>query len=113
VSIVFKVMTVLEWEEAEIKGIFSGSAADHRDGFIHLSTADQTEETVSRHFSDSGGLVLAAVDANALGSALRWERSRGGALFPHLYRALQRHEIKWTAPFDASTPGDLNRLLAG
>ncbi len=112
-SLVFKVMTALEWEETKIKGVFSGSAADRRDGFIHLSTAEQTEGTVSRHFSDSGALVLVAVDVKALGTALRWEPSRGGALFPHLYGPLQGHDIIWAGPFDARDSGELRKLLAG
>jgi len=60
-------------------------AVDHQDGFIHFSTAEQAAETAARHFAGQGDLVLVAVDADLLGDALRWEASRGGALFPHLY----------------------------
>jgi len=69
-------------------GVFEGSAVDLADGYMHFSTADQAEETARRHFAGRGDLILLTVDADALGGALRWEPSRGGALFPHLYAAL-------------------------
>ena len=112
-KVVYKVLTPPEWEEARIKGVFSGSAVDLRDGFIHFSTAAQTVETVSKHFSDAGELVLAAVNVDALGAALRWEPSRGGALFPHLYGSLRVSDILWTRPLDTQRPDDLRNLLAG
>ena len=111
-DVVYKILTSPEWEEADAKGVFLGSAADLRDGFIHLSSAEQTEETVLRHFSGASVLVLVAVNTNALGAALRWEPSRGGALFPHLYRPLRSSEVVWARPFDARQPSDLRRLLA-
>ena len=77
-----------EWELAAQSGVYSGSSQDRADGFIHFSTAAQLPESARRHRSGQEGLVLLAVDANALGAALRWEPSRGGALFPHLYGAL-------------------------
>lgn len=77
-----------EWEQAVEAGAYSGSSQDRADGFIHFSTAEQLPESARRHRSGQKGLVLLTVDADGLGQALRWEPSRGGALFPHLYDAL-------------------------
>ena len=85
---VFKVLPATEWEAAYAEGQFNGAAVDLADGFIHLSAADQVAETLRRHFAGQAGLVLAAFDAEALGPGLKWEPSRGGALFPHLYGPL-------------------------
>ncbi len=87
-STIYKVCSASAWREAERQGVYRGSADDLRDGFIHFSTAEQLPETLSRHFSGQGGLFLIAVEIDALGSALRWETSRGGELFPHLYGEL-------------------------
>lgn len=84
---IYKICPASLWREAERQGAFRGSADDLRDGFIHFSTAAQVAETARRHFAGQDGLVLVAVEAAALGEALRWERSRGGELFPHLYGA--------------------------
>ena len=88
VRTIYKICSASAWREAERRGAFSGSADDIRDGFIHFSTAAQVEDTARKHFAGQGGLFLVAVDADALGEALRWEPSRGGALFPHLYGEL-------------------------
>lgn len=85
VHTIYKICPASLWREAERQGAFSGSADDRRDGFIHFSTAAQVPQTLRRHFAGQPGLFLIAVDADALGGALRWERSRGGDLFPHLY----------------------------
>jgi uncharacterized protein (DUF952 family) len=84
----YKVLRVVEWQAAEQAGRFAGSPDDRRDGFIHLSTAEQVRATVAKHFVSEDYLVLAAVDPDALGERLRWEVSRGGTLFPHLYGEL-------------------------
>ncbi len=76
------------WREAARDGVFRGAPIDLADGYIHFSTAAQVAETAARHFAGATDLVLVAVDAAALGDALRWEPSRGGALFPHLYGTL-------------------------
>jgi uncharacterized protein (DUF952 family) len=81
----YKICPVSLWREAERNGVFRGSAVDLRDGFIHFSTAAQAAETAAKHFAGQGDLVLLHVDAARLGAALKWEPSRGGALFPHLY----------------------------
>lgn len=87
-SLIYKILASAEWDAAVAAGRFDGSAADLADGFIHFSTAAQAPETARRHFAGRVGLVLAAFDAAALGADLRWEPSRGGDLFPHLYAPL-------------------------
>ena len=88
VSIIYKIFRAAEWAEAQAQGSFAGSPDDLRDGFIHFSTAGQAPETAARHFAGRKGLLLVSVDAALLGPALKWEPSRGGALFPHLYDVL-------------------------
>jgi uncharacterized protein (DUF952 family) len=83
--VVYKICPAHLWREAERGGVFRGSEHDRRDGFIHFSTAGQVAETAARHFDGQHDLLLVAVDADRLGKALKWEPSRGGALFPHLY----------------------------
>ena len=95
---IYKICTATEWREAERAGRYGGSAVDHRDGFIHFSTAEQAAETAARHFAGQHGLVLVSVDADALGSALKWEPSRGGALFPHLYGDLPLAHVRRVRP---------------
>jgi uncharacterized protein (DUF952 family) len=82
----YKICTREEWRDAEAAGVFEGSAVDRRDGFIHLSTREQVEETARRHFAGQDGLVLVALDGDQLD--IRWEPSRGGALFPHVYGSI-------------------------
>jgi uncharacterized protein (DUF952 family) len=86
--VIYKILAADEWTAAQASGGVGGSTDDRRDGFIHLSAADQVVETARRHFADRSGLVLLTVDDAALGPLLRWEESRGGALFPHLYGPL-------------------------
>src|SRR3954470_6455654 len=88
VRTIYKICPGSAWREAERQGVFRGSADDHRDGFIHFSTAAQVAETARRHYFGQTGLFLIAVDADALGEALRWEPSRNEELFPHLYGEL-------------------------
>ena len=85
---IYKIMTADEWAAARAAGVYEGSAHDRRDGFIHFSTAAQAAETAAKHFAGQADLVLLAIDAASLGEALKWEPSRGGALFPHLYGLL-------------------------
>jgi len=82
---IYKICPASAWREAERQGVFRGSPDDIRDGFIHFSTAPQVAETARKHFFGQIGLFLIAVDADVLGKALRWERSRNNELFPHLY----------------------------
>ena len=87
-TVIYKILHRDEWLAARRAGAFGGSEIDRRDGFIHFSTAQQAQETARLHFSGQQDLVVLAVDAEALGSKLRWEPSRGGALFPHFYGTL-------------------------
>ncbi len=95
---VYKIMSAAAWREAAAAGRFDGSAHDLRDGFIHLSTAAQVEETARRHYAGQTDLVLLAFDAAALGEALRWEVSRGGEPFPHLYGPLPTSALRRDTP---------------
>jgi uncharacterized protein (DUF952 family) len=99
---IFKLCRASEWVEAERSGTFRGSPVDLRDGYIHFSTAEQVVDTAARHFAGIDGLKLLAVDADTLGNTLRWEPSRGGALFPHLYGPLAVAHVIWvrTLPTD-------------
>lgn len=88
VPIIYKICPASAWREAERSGVYAGSADDARDGYIHFSTAAQVPATAAKYFTGQQGLFLIAVDAGALGEALRWEPARGGDLFPHLYGEL-------------------------
>ena len=93
---IYKICERTSWRLAEQIGTYRGSAADARDGFIHFSTAAQLAGTLAKHFAGRRELLLVAVDAGALGEALKWEPSRGGELFPHLYAALPLTAVRWT-----------------
>jgi uncharacterized protein (DUF952 family) len=99
VTRVYKILPEAAWRAAQDLGRYEGSEADLADGFIHLSTAAQAQETARRHFLGQEGLVLVQFDAERLGTALRWEPSRGGDLFPHLY-----------GPLDPALAEDVRRL---
>jgi uncharacterized protein (DUF952 family) len=94
----YKICPASLWREAERDGVFRGSAHDRRDGFIHFSTAEQAAETAAKHFAGQDDLLLIAVDGAALGDALKWEPSRGDALFPHLYGELALNAVVSVAP---------------
>jgi uncharacterized protein (DUF952 family) len=102
---VYKICPEALWREAENSGVFSGAPIDIADGFIHFSTADQVEETAARHFAGQSGLLLVAIDAERLGPALKYEVSRGGALFPHLYGALDLSAVIWANPLPLDANG--------
>ncbi len=112
-TLVYKVASTAEWEEAGRAGVFLGAPIDKRDGYIHLSTAAQVEKTVSLYFADRDDLVLAALEAERFGAALKWEPSRGGDLFPHLYATLPLDQVAWARPFSSREPGALRALIAG
>jgi uncharacterized protein (DUF952 family) len=88
VSLIYKILPGAEWDTAVAAGRFEGSGIDLKDGYIHFSSEDQWRETLRLHFAGRTGLVLVAVEAESLGEALKWEPSRAGQLFPHLYGAL-------------------------
>ena len=100
---IYKILRPSEWEQLDRDGQSPGAPVDVADGFIHFSGADTLQGTLDTWFTDGGPLVIAEADADALGEALKWEASRGGALFPHLYAPLQRvHIIRhWTVEPDA------------
>lgn len=87
-DVAYKLVDRAGWEQARASGTYEGSAVDRADGYIHLSAAAQLAETARRHYAGRSGLVLVALDLAVLGEDLRWEASRGGDLFPHLYRPL-------------------------
>lgn len=103
--LIFKIFTADQWAELARDGVTRGAPVDLADGYIHFSTAAQAPETAARHFAGQDGLVLAAVDADSVADALRWERSRGGESFPHLYRELWRVEVAWSAPLPLGPEG--------
>ncbi|HEV2652716.1 MAG TPA: DUF952 domain-containing protein [Rhizomicrobium sp.] len=97
--LIFKIVHAEEWRAAEAAGIFSGSAKDKEDGFLHFSSEEQLDGTVAKYYAGQRGLVLVAVDPETLGGALKYEPSRGGELFPHLYGTLPLDAVLWTRPF--------------
>ena len=104
-QLIFKILTAAEWQSAESAGVFDGVGIDRADGYIHFSTGTQVEETAAKHFAGQAGLVLVAIDAAALGAALKWEVSRGGALFPHLYGTLSPRDARWVRPLPLGPDG--------
>ena len=94
--LIFKIFRAGEWAEFDAAGVTTGAPIDVADGYVHFSTADQAAETAAKHFAGEDGLVLLALEADALGPALKWELSRGGALFPHLYRELRMEDVLWS-----------------
>jgi uncharacterized protein (DUF952 family) len=103
--ILYKILPASLWREAERAGHFCGSPVDLRDGFVHFSTAAQVAETAAKHFAGASDLLLVSIDAGALGAALKWEPSRGGALFPHLYGALDLKAVRQVVPLPLGPDG--------
>ena len=102
---IYKICDRASWRKAETERQFCGSPADARDGFIHFSTAAQLAETAAKHFAGVADLVLVAVDSGALDGNLKWESSRGGDLFPHLYALLPLSAVRWVRPLAAEVDG--------
>lgn len=94
-ALVFKILPKSMWQQAQKDGSFKGAPVDLADGFIHFSSAEQVRETAAKHFAGQSDLVLAAFEADAYADALKWEPSRGGALFPHLYDQLDPSTAVW------------------
>jgi uncharacterized protein (DUF952 family) len=105
VATIYKICERALWDAAEHAGLFRGAGIDAQDGFIHFSTAAQVGETAAKHFAQKSDLMLVAVDGDALGAALKWERSRGGDLFPHLYAALPLAAVRWARPLPDEVGG--------
>jgi uncharacterized protein (DUF952 family) len=93
--LIYKITSTALWREAEAQGEFRGAPVDLADGYIHFSTAQQVRETAAKHFAGQDDLLLVAVDTGKLGAPLRYEPSRGGALFPHLYAPLRLDAVVW------------------
>lgn len=104
--LIFKIAPADLWRSALKSGRFDGAPIDLSDGYIHFSTAEQASETTAKHFAGQDDLLLIAVDADACGDALRWEPSRGGALFPHLYRPFRTDEAVWVEPIPRDATGE-------
>ena len=96
--LIYKILTAAQWADLQRDAATIGAPVDLADGFVHFSTAAQAAETAAKHFAGQGGLMLLAVEADRLGAALKWEVSRGGALFPHLYAPLLLADIAWARP---------------
>jgi uncharacterized protein (DUF952 family) len=88
VTVAYKIFTADQWTQFQSEGVFTGAPVDLADGYIHMSTADQLDETLAKHFAGQTGLVIATIDLTKFVDALKWEVSRGGALFPHYHGAL-------------------------
>ena len=105
VTAIYKICPENMWREAERNGVFTGAPIDVADGFIHFSTAAQAAETAAKHFAGQDGLLLVRVRAEKLGDALKWEVSRGGALFPHLYAPLSITDVDKVEPLPLGAGG--------
>ena len=104
-ALIYKICHREDWSAAEAAGVYAGSPKDHEDGFIHFSTAGQLAGTLARYYADADTLVLVAVTGAALGEALRYEPSRDGALFPHLYAPLPLTAVVWSETITRGTDG--------
>ncbi len=105
-NLIYKITPQSEWQNAVETGVFAGAAIDLKDGYIHFSTASQVPTTAALHFAGQNDLLLVAVDGNMLGDTLKFEPSRGGELFPHLYAALPLDAVVWTAPMPLDENGN-------
>lgn len=105
--IILKIFRRAEWDAFSTKGETNGAPVDLADGYIHFSTPEQAAETAAKHFAGAPDLILVAVDPHVLGDALKWEPSRGGALFPHLYRALRMADVLWHCPLPLGPDGHI------
>jgi uncharacterized protein (DUF952 family) len=104
-GLIYHICRLDEWQAAATSGSYPGSSQDRADGFIHFSTRDQIVESAARHRAGQDGLVLLAVDPVALGPTLKWEPSRRGDLFPHLYGALPSSAVIWVRPLPLGADG--------
>lgn len=104
-SAIYKISPAALWATAQAEGVFTGAPVDVADGFIHFSTAAQARETAAKHFKGQDGLKLVAIDPAPLGATLKWEPSRGGALFPHLYGPLPLTAVLWVKDLPLGADG--------
>ncbi|MEW2915060.1 DUF952 domain-containing protein [Leisingera sp. JC11] len=96
--LIYKIFRAGEWAALQAAGETPGAPIDVADGYVHFSTATQAAETAAKHFAGAEGLTLLACDADAMGDDLKWEVSRGGAEFPHLYRNIRMSDVVWAKP---------------
>ncbi|WP_170340004.1 DUF952 domain-containing protein [Ruegeria arenilitoris] len=96
--LIYKIFRAEEWAALQAQGETRGAPIDVTDGFVHFSTAEQAAETAAKHFAGVENLTLVACDAQKMGDDLKWEVSRGGALFPHLYRNMRMADVVWAKP---------------
>jgi uncharacterized protein (DUF952 family) len=111
--IAYKVLRAEELARLEADGRFEGAPIDIADGYIHMSTAAQLAETIDKHFAGQGGLAVAAIDLTMLADAVRWEPSRGGQLFPHLYTVLPLSAVLAYGPLERDEDGTVRLPVAG
>ncbi len=104
-GVAYKVLTAAQMAQFEQDGRFAGAPVDLADGYIHMSTVEQLGETVAKHFAGQDDLFVLAIDLVTLGDAVKWEPSRGGALFPHLYASLPRSAVIAQAPLSRCPDG--------
>ena len=104
-SNIYKIVPRSLWEKAEAEGVFTGAPIDLEDGYIHFSTASQVAQTAALHFAGQADLLLVAIDGDRLGDALKYEPSRGGDLFPHLYGDLRLEQVLWVRPMPLGPDG--------
>ncbi|MCL3881014.1 DUF952 domain-containing protein [Marivita sp. GX14005] len=102
---IYKILRSGEWDALQSRGVIEGAPVDVADGFVHFSTAAQVPETAARHFAGEDGLMLLAFDEKAITGDLRWEPSRGGALFPHLHAPLRHSDLVWAKPLPLGPDG--------
>lgn len=112
-SVAYKVLTAAQMSTLEHDASFAGAPVDLADGYIHLSTAEQLDETVDKHFAGQHDLHIAAVDLSALDDVVRWEVSRGGALFPHIYAPLPLSAVIAYGPLERDETGKVKLPVAG
>jgi uncharacterized protein (DUF952 family) len=105
VAFIYKIVTAEQWRIAERDGVFTGAPIDLTDGYIHFSTARQVRETAAKHFAGQGDLLLVAIPTASIEDTLKWEVSRGGALFPHLYATLDPKLATWVKPLPLGVDG--------
>jgi uncharacterized protein (DUF952 family) len=111
--VAYKVLTGAQMAQLERDGVFAGAPVDMADGYIHLSTAAQLTETVTKHFAGQDDLHLVAVDLAVLGNAVKWEASRGGQLFPHIYATLALSAAIAYGPLERAADGTVALPVAG
>ena len=105
--IIYKIFRPQEWQSLVDHDQTHGAPIDVTDGYIHFSTSEQVCETAAKHFANAGDLILVACDSDAMQPDLKWEPSRGGALFPHLYRQMQMNDVLWHKPLPQGDAGHI------